>query len=93
MHESIRTDAPDASYRRTRSLLLRAERAGFDSTLLAQHAIHPSNTEDDGSIARDDTYESDWVGTPTGNGAGVEPAVPGSGEPAVPPKRKRRKVG
>ena len=40
-------DAPDASYRRTRSLLLRAERAGFDSTLLAQHVIHPSNTEDD----------------------------------------------
>ena len=27
--------------------LVRAERAGFDSTLLAQHVIHPSNTEDD----------------------------------------------
>jgi alkanesulfonate monooxygenase len=40
-------DAPDASYRRTRSLLLRAERAGFDSTLVAEHVIHPSNTEDD----------------------------------------------
>jgi alkanesulfonate monooxygenase len=40
-------DAPDASYRRTRELLLRAERAGFDSTLLAEHVIHPSNTEDD----------------------------------------------
>jgi alkanesulfonate monooxygenase len=40
-------DAPDASYRRTRDLLLRAERSGFDSTLLAQHVIHPSNTEDD----------------------------------------------
>ena len=40
-------DAPDASYRRTRDLLLRAERAGFDSTLLAEHVIHPSNTEDD----------------------------------------------
>ena len=40
-------DAPDASYRRTRDLLLRAEAAGFDSTLLAQHVIHPSNTEDD----------------------------------------------
>jgi alkanesulfonate monooxygenase len=40
-------DVPDASYRRTRDLLLRAERAGFDSTLLAQHVIHPSNTEDD----------------------------------------------
>lgn len=40
-------DAPDASYRRTRDLLTRAEHAGFDSTLLAQHVIHPSNTEDD----------------------------------------------
>ena len=40
-------DAPDASYPRTRDLLLRAERAGFDSTLLAQHVIHPSSTEDD----------------------------------------------
>jgi alkanesulfonate monooxygenase len=40
-------DAPDASYRRTRDLLLRAERAGYDSTLLAQHVIHPSNIEDD----------------------------------------------
>jgi alkanesulfonate monooxygenase len=40
-------DLPNASYRRTRDLLLRAERAGFDSTLLAQHVIHPSNTEDD----------------------------------------------
>jgi alkanesulfonate monooxygenase len=40
-------DAPDASYRRTRRLLLRAEQAGFDSTLLAEHVIHPSNTEDD----------------------------------------------
>jgi len=40
-------DAPDASYRRTRRLLQRAEQAGFDSTLLAQHVIHPSNTEDE----------------------------------------------
>jgi alkanesulfonate monooxygenase len=40
-------DAPDASYRRTRNLLLRAEQAGFDSTLVAQHVIHPSNTEDE----------------------------------------------
>lgn len=40
-------DIPDASYRRTRNLIQRAERAGFDSTLLAQHVIHPSNTEDD----------------------------------------------
>src|SRR6478752_5157710 len=38
---------PGARYRRTRDLLLRAEAAGFDSTLLAQHVIHPSNTEDD----------------------------------------------
>ena len=40
-------DAPDATYRRNRDLLVRAERAGFDSTLLAQHVIHPSNVEDD----------------------------------------------
>lgn len=40
-------DAPDAGYRRTRDLLLHAERAGYDSTLLAQHVIHPSNIEDD----------------------------------------------
>lgn len=40
-------DAPDASYRRTRDLVVRAERSGFDSTLLAQHVIHPSNTEDE----------------------------------------------
>jgi len=41
------TDRPDASYRRTRDLLLRAERAGYDATLVAQHVIHPSNTEND----------------------------------------------
>lgn len=40
-------DAPDASYRRNRDLLLRAERAGYDSTLLAQHVVHPSDVEDD----------------------------------------------
>jgi alkanesulfonate monooxygenase len=40
-------DAPDASYRRNRDLLLRAERAGYDTTLVAQHVIHPSNTEDE----------------------------------------------
>ena len=39
-------DAPDAGYRRNRDLLVRAERAGYDSTLLAQHVIHPSNIED-----------------------------------------------
>ncbi len=40
-------DKPDAGYRRNRDLLVRAERAGFDSTLLAQHVIHPSKVEDD----------------------------------------------
>jgi alkanesulfonate monooxygenase len=40
-------DAPDAGYFRNRDLLVRAERAGFDSTLLAQHVIHPSNVDDD----------------------------------------------
>ncbi len=40
-------DAPDAGYRRNRDLLVRAERSGYDSTLLAQHVIHPSNVEDD----------------------------------------------
>jgi alkanesulfonate monooxygenase len=40
-------DVPDAGYRRNRDLLLRAERAGYDSTLLAQHVIHPSNVTDD----------------------------------------------
>ncbi|WP_299559175.1 LLM class flavin-dependent oxidoreductase [uncultured Mycolicibacterium sp.] len=40
-------DLPDASYRRNRDLLLRAEQLGFDATLVAQHVIHPSNTEDD----------------------------------------------
>jgi alkanesulfonate monooxygenase len=40
-------DAPDASYLRNRNLLLRAERAGYDSTLLAQHVVHPSDVEDD----------------------------------------------
>jgi alkanesulfonate monooxygenase len=39
-------DPPDAGYRRSRDLLIRAEQAGFDSTLLAQHLIHPSNVED-----------------------------------------------
>ncbi|MBB2992333.1 alkanesulfonate monooxygenase [Mycolicibacterium iranicum] len=40
-------DAPDASYRRTRDLIVAAERAGFDATLIAQHVIHPSDVEDD----------------------------------------------
>ena len=34
-------DAPDASYRRTRDLIVTAEAAGFDSTLVAQHVVHP----------------------------------------------------
>lgn len=40
-------DAPDASYRRTRDLVLRAEQAGFDATLVAQHVVHPSAVADD----------------------------------------------
>ena len=39
-------DGPDAGYRRNRDLVVRAEHLGFDSTLVAQHVIHPSNTED-----------------------------------------------
>ena len=40
-------DPPDASYRRTRDLIVAAERAGFDATLVAQHVIHPSSVDDD----------------------------------------------
>lgn len=40
-------DPPDASYRRTRDLLVRAEQAGYDATLVAQHVVHPSNVDDD----------------------------------------------
>ncbi|WP_082929248.1 LLM class flavin-dependent oxidoreductase [Mycobacterium sp. 852013-51886_SCH5428379] len=40
-------DPPDAGYLRTRDLLRRAERLGYDATLVAQHVIHPSNTADD----------------------------------------------
>lgn len=40
-------DHPDASYRRTRDLLVHAESRGFDATLVAQHVIHPSDTEND----------------------------------------------
>ncbi|MGX9791960.1 LLM class flavin-dependent oxidoreductase [Mycobacterium sp. MMS18-G62] len=40
-------DAPNARYRRTRDVIVRAEEAGYDATLVAQHVIHPSNTEDD----------------------------------------------
>jgi alkanesulfonate monooxygenase len=37
----------DASYRRTRDLLRQAEEAGFESTLLAEHIVNPSNGEAD----------------------------------------------
>jgi alkanesulfonate monooxygenase len=40
-------DAPDASYRRNRDLIVHAEQVGFDATLVAQHVIHPSNVDDD----------------------------------------------
>src|SRR5262245_46580975 len=40
-------DAPDASYRRNRDLIVHAEQVGFDATLVAQHVIHPSDVEDD----------------------------------------------
>ncbi|MEV3905485.1 LLM class flavin-dependent oxidoreductase [Mycobacterium sp. NPDC050551] len=40
-------DAPDAGYHRNRDLVLRAERAGYDATLLAQHVMHPSDVEED----------------------------------------------
>ncbi|WP_370062962.1 LLM class flavin-dependent oxidoreductase [Mycobacterium sp. MAA66] len=38
---------PDASYRRTRDLIVRAEQLGFDSTLVAQHVLHPGGPEHD----------------------------------------------
>jgi alkanesulfonate monooxygenase len=40
-------DAPDASYRRNRDLIVHAEQVGFDATLVAQHVIHPSDVEDE----------------------------------------------
>ena len=40
-------DLPDAGYRRNRDLLVHAESRGFDATLLAQHVVHPSDTEND----------------------------------------------
>jgi alkanesulfonate monooxygenase len=40
-------DPPDAGYHRTRELLVHAENRGFDATLVAQHVIHPSDTEND----------------------------------------------
>lgn len=35
-------DPPDASYRRSRDLVVRAEALGFDAVLLAQHIVNPS---------------------------------------------------
>ncbi|MDB5819805.1 MAG: flavin-dependent oxidoreductase, F420-dependent methylene-tetrahydromethanopterin reductase [Rhizobacter sp.] len=35
-------DPPNASYRRSRDLVVRAEALGFDSVLLAQHIVNPS---------------------------------------------------
>ena len=40
-------ERPDASYRRTRDLVVRAEELGFDSTLVAQHVLHPGDMEHD----------------------------------------------
>ena len=40
-------DPPDAGYRRNRDLLVSAEAAGYDATLVAQHVVHPSNVDDD----------------------------------------------
>lgn len=40
-------EIPDASYRRTRDLVVRAEELGFDSTLVAQHVLHPGDLEHD----------------------------------------------
>ena len=40
-------EVPDASYRRTRDLIVRAEELGFDSTLVAQHVLHPGGAEHD----------------------------------------------
>lgn len=39
-------DPPDASYRRSRDLVVRAEALGFDSALLAQHIVNPSFREE-----------------------------------------------
>jgi len=41
------TEPLDAGYARTRDLLLKAEEVGFDSTLLAEHIVNPSNGEAD----------------------------------------------
>jgi alkanesulfonate monooxygenase len=40
-------DPPDASWRRVRAQILKAEALGYDSTLLAQHILHPSGDDQD----------------------------------------------
>ncbi len=40
-------DPPDASWGRVRRQILDAESLGYDSTLLAQHIIHPSGDDED----------------------------------------------
>jgi len=40
-------DPPDASWERNCSQILAAEALGFDSTLLAQHVVHPSGDDED----------------------------------------------
>ncbi|WP_426441113.1 LLM class flavin-dependent oxidoreductase [Bradyrhizobium genosp. P] len=40
-------DPPDASWARVRRPILLAESLGFESTLLAQHIIHPSGDDQD----------------------------------------------
>ena len=40
-------DPPDASWERVRRQILEAEQLGYDSTLLAQHIIHPSGDDQD----------------------------------------------
>jgi alkanesulfonate monooxygenase len=40
-------DPPDASWRRVKRQILDAEALGYDSTLLAQHIMHPSGDDQD----------------------------------------------
>jgi alkanesulfonate monooxygenase len=40
-------DPPDASWLRVRAQILEAESLGYDSTLLAQHILHPSGDDQD----------------------------------------------
>src|SRR5437763_15753657 len=40
-------DPPDASWEHVRRQILEAESLGYDSTLLAQHIIHPSGDDQD----------------------------------------------